>query len=646
MIIATAGHVDHGKTLLVKALTGVDTDRLPEEKSRNLTIDLGFAYLPLVDGPVIGFVDVPGHEKFVRNMLCGVASIDFVLFIVAADDGPMPQTAEHLAILDILGVRHGAVALTKIDRVEPSRVDDAIEDIEILFLGTALEGAPVFPVSAVTGDGIEALRRHLEDAARSTPPRGRAGNFRLAVDRSFTVVGAGVVVTGTVFSGQTAIGDQLMISPRATPARVRGIHAQDRKAEHGVAGDRCALNLAGSGIERSSVQRGDWIVAAPAHNPVRRIDARLRVLTDEARPLANWTPVHVHLGASDVTGRVAVLEGRSIAPGESGLVQLVLDYPIGAWHGDGLIIRDQSAQRTVGGGRVVDVFPPARGRARPERLAYLRAMETTEHGAALAALLDLAETGLDLENVAVSRNLTREEAATLRDGTDMRRIVVGERAIGFAPRHWEAIRSDVVAALERWHRSHPDTAGPTAANLASTLGRRLRAATLAAILPELARDGAVVHDGLRVRLASHMPKLTAADQKVWRDVAASLEEAGLRPMTARELADGAGLDERRMASFLSRAARLGVVSQVSKSRFLTPGMARRLAGIAEALSAEAADGVVTAAAFRDRSGIGRNMTIEVLEFFDKARFTRRLGEGRVILRPPAEAFGEGADPEA
>jgi selenocysteine-specific elongation factor len=642
MIIATAGHVDHGKTLLVKALTGVDTDRLPEEKARNLTIDLGFAYMPIDDG-VLGFVDVPGHERFVRNMLCGVASIDFVLFIVAADDGPMPQTVEHLAILDLLGVHRGAVALTKIDRVDEERRAEVEEEIEIAFLGTALEGSPVFPVSALTGDGMDALRAHLIATAGDIEARPTDGNFRLAIDRAFTVVGAGVVVTGTVFSGAVAVGDQLVVSHHGTggrtEVRVRGIHAQDRKSDRGVAGDRCALNLTGSDLRLDETGRGDWVVAPEAHNPARRIDARIRVIIDEVKPLRHWTPVHVHLGATDMTGRVAVLDGRDIAPGASALVQLVLDRPIGAWHGDGLILRDQSAQRTIGGGSVIDVFPPLRGRARPERLAYLRAMDNPDHRQALDALLAEAPLGLDLEKVRLARNLTPAEAEVLWSGSAMIRVGAGEETFGFADEHWRKLGEDIERALADWHRERPDSQGATAHNLRTVMKLKLRLGVLGAVLPRFAEAGAISFDGARARLAAHAPKLQDADAKLWQRVEPVLVDAGRRSLTVHELAEETGDDARRLESFLVRAARLGLVTQIGKTRFFTPIIVRELAEIAERVASDNPDGLLTPAEFRDGSGIGRNLAIEVLEFFDKARFTRRGAAGRTVLKPPEEVFG-------
>ncbi len=300
MIVATAGHIDHGKTLLVKALTGVDTDRLPEEKSRGMTIDLGFAYWPLEGGERVGFVDVPGHERFIRNMLAGVSGIDFVLLVVAADDGVMPQTREHAAILDLLGVARGAVALSKIDRVAPERVAAVRAEIAALLADTVLAGAPVFPVSAVSGDGIDALKRALAESARAAPAKDASGNFRLAVDRAFTVTGAGLVVTGAVISGSVALGDTVRATGSERTARVRSIHAQNRAAPLGRAGERCALNLAGSELKLDLVARGDWIVAPDAPGAVARLDARIRILPERG----------ARAGARDAGSRPSRRRGR------------------------------------------------------------------------------------------------------------------------------------------------------------------------------------------------------------------------------------------------------------------------------------------------------------------------------------------------
>ena len=639
MIIATAGHVDHGKTLLVKALTGIDADRLPEEKARGLTIDLGFAYWPVAGGPTVGFVDVPGHERFVRNMLCGVAGIDFVLFVVAADDGPKPQTAEHLAILDLLGVSEGAVALTKTDRAGASRVAEVEAEIRTLLAGTALADIPVFPVSAVTGAGVDALKDHLAGVARAWRPREVAGNFRLSVDRCFTVVGAGLVVTGTAVSGQVAASDSVCPVLAGLDLRVRGIHAQNASAAEGRAGQRLALNLAGPGLDKDRIVRGDWIVSGTPAPPVHKIDARLKLLPSEARAVAHWTPVHVHLGAAEATGRVALLDGTPIAPGGSGRVQLVLGRPIVALAGDRFIVRDTSARRTIGGGHVIDIFAPARGRARPERLAVLDALETPDHGKALTDLLAQAANGVDLARFALARNLTPDEAAQLYANASMKRVTSGAVDLGFAPDHWDRLRNVALAALAAWHKRSPDTVGPAEDRILQGTGVRLAHEAVVAIAGELIREGAIVREGMGVRLATHRPQLDPADAALWAKIAPLLEAQPLRPPGVHEIATTLNADPRRTESMLVRAARHGLVVRVSKTRFYLPAGLRALADIAVEVAAVRPDRLVTAAGFRDASGIGRNVSIEILEFFDKVKFTRRKGDAHEVLRRPTEAFG-------
>jgi selenocysteine-specific elongation factor len=640
MIVATAGHVDHGKSLLVRTLTGVDPDRLPEEKSRGMTIDLGFAYLPVAGATPIGFVDVPGHERFVHNMLCGVGGIDFALLVVAADDGVMPQTREHLAILDLLGVARGAVALTKIDRVAPARVAEVAAQIRALLAGTTLAAAPILPVSAVAGDGVAALRDHLIAAGRALAPRAARGNFRLAVDRRFTVAGAGLVVTGTAVSGSIAVGETARLLLAGLPARVRGIHAQNAKADRGRAGERLALNLAGPDLAIDAIARGDWVVAGEVPPPVGKLDARLRLLAGEARPLAHWTPVHVHLGASDVTGRIAVLEGSSIAPGASGLVQLVLDRPIGAVRADRFIVRDQSARRTIGGGAVIDVYPPARGRRRPERLAVLAASENDDDGVALAALLDAAPRGLDLARFAANRNLAPAEAARLFESAEARTVATGAGLVGFLPAHWDALGQAAVEALAAWHLRSPDAVGPAADRVLSHLPGEVAAALVA----DLVARGAVVREGMGVRLASHRPSLAPADAALWAKVAPALDAGGLRPPALHEIAAQIGENPKKLESFLVRAHRHGLVVRLSENRFYRPAALRKLGEMAEQLAGASDRRLVAAAAFRDRSGIGRNLAIEVLEYFDRIKFTRRVGDAHQLVRRAAEVFGDSGAP--
>jgi selenocysteine-specific elongation factor len=635
MIVATAGHIDHGKTMLVKALTGIDADRLPEEKQRGMTIDLGFAYHTLADSTVLGFVDVPGHERFIGNMLAGVTGIDYALLVVAADDGPMPQTREHLAILDLLGVRHSMVALTKIDRVEADRVADVTAAITNILAPTTLAKAPIFPVSAITGNGVEALAAHLSSIATDASDRPVHGNFRLAIDRSFTVAGAGLVVTGTVFTGSVGVGTHLFLAESGQSARVRGIHANNQKSSMGLTGQRCAVNLAGIG--KKIVRRGDWLVSSVDLRPVHKIDTNLHVLATEVRPLRHWTPVHVHLGAADVTGRVAILDADQIAPSTNARVQLVLDQPIGAVTCDRFIIRDQSAQRTIGGGYVVDIFPPTRGRARPERLAMLNALDTGDNEQALSGALVAAPTGLDLQRFAVARNLTSDELAAVIVPSGA--VVVGPAGsrLAYTTAAWQSLRNDTLAALDRYHVQHTDRLGPSVAQLRRGLGRHIAEQAFTGLVDALTADGTVASNGMLLHRPNQKPALAPKDEKLWVEIAPLLSESPYQPPVVHDLAREAGMSPEQIAHTLRRAAALGLVVQASKNRFFESGALASLAMVFEEMAQDAADGV-SPGAFRDRAGMGRNLAIEVLEFFDRAGLSRREGNVRRLIRPAREVF--------
>jgi len=511
MIVATAGHIDHGKTALVKALTGTDTDRLPEEKSRGITIDLGFAYLRLPGGATIGFVDVPGHERLVRTMMAGASGVDVALVVVAADDGVMPQTLEHLAVLDLLGVRRGIVALTKTDRVDPARLADATAEIHHALLGTALETASVIPCSSVTGEGVPDIARHLRDAAAATRGRNGTGRFRLAVDRGFTLPGVGLIVTGTVHAGRVDVGDRLVLSPAGVEARVRGLHAQNDAAAHGNGGQRVALNITGSRLDKAAVKRGDWIVAPDLHQPTDRLDVRLRLLRSEAGTLRHWTAVHVHLGAAGVTGRVALLEGGPLQPGGEAFAQIVLDAPIGALWGDRFAIRDASALRTIGGGRVLDPFPPARRSRTPERCAILSALAQDDHANALRSLLQATPTGVDLDRFHLARNLGDAEADALQASCVVVEAAPSRRRTAFAPERWSEIRDLLLAVVTRHHDQHPDTWGVTAEEVATALPAPLGPVAPAAI-KALVEANALRRTGQSLHLPGREVRLAATDE--------------------------------------------------------------------------------------------------------------------------------------
>jgi len=635
MILATAGHIDHGKTALVQALTGVDADRLPEEKRRGLTIDLGFAYARLADGTEFGFVDVPGHERFLPNMLAGVLSIDRVLLVVAADDGPRPQTLEHLDILELIGVAEVTGAVTKIDRIERDRTAAVVEEVEALLAAAGFAGSPIFPVSSRSREGVAALTDHLRESAR-VAERNRAaapvaGLFRMPIDRAFTLPGIGLVVTGTVAAGTVAVGDRLSISPSGIAVRVRGLHSQNRVVESVPAGERCAVNVAGSFPEGREPSRGDWIVAPERHAPARRLDLFVRASRLAAAPLRNGLPVHLHLGTADVVGRVAVLGGRSILPGESGFVQVDFERPIGALHGDRAVLRDHAARHTLAGGRVVDPFPSRRGRRLPARLAVLEASAEADPAQALLRILEV-EGLVELPDFALARNLTQAELDALIGAGEFLRVGSAGARVAVTPDRLTALCDDIVAALASSHRTQPDVLGPTRPALLHRLRASAPEAALEAALSELAAAGRVVREGPAWRLPEHRPRLAQADERLWKRIQPMLAAEDLRPPRVRELASALALEPEAVERLLNRAERLGRVARVADNRFFLPETLARLAEIARELAERSPEGTFTAATFKDRSGVGRNLTIQVLEYLDKIGATRREGDARIVLR--------------
>jgi selenocysteine-specific elongation factor len=629
MIVGTAGHIDHGKTALVRALTGVDTDRLPEEKARGITLDLGYAYQPLPSGEILGFVDVPGHERLVHTMVAGAAGIDFVLLVVAANDGPMPQTREHLQVLDLLGLRAGAVVLTKIDRVAPERVAQAQLEIRTLLQDSPLGLAPVFPVCALSGQGIPALATHLQAVATESPAHRVGGRFRLAVDRSFTIAGAGTVVTGIALDGRVRIGDRLLLSPAGLEVRVRGIHAQNRQAVEGQAGQRCALNLAD--LHREAVGRGDQILDPALHLPTRRLDLRLRVLASEPGPLRHWTPIHCHLGTAHITGRVAVLEGEAIAPGTWGLAQLVLYADVAALRGDRFILRDQSARRTLAGGLVLDPEPPARGRRRPARLAQLAALAEPDTLTSAARVLDLAEHGLALDRLARHWNLDQDQAAAIAALPGCERIAGPTGPLLFAQAHWQALQQRVIAALTLTHAEHPDLLGPDRERLRRMACQAMTRPVFAGLLDAMTADNRVIRDGPWVHLPGHAVRLAEADSALWRSgIKPLLDTAPFQPPRVRDLARTLGREEDAVRQLLKRLTGMGEVYRVAKDHYFTRAAVADLSAIA--LDLTDADGEARAAAFRDRIGTGRKLAIQILEFFDRIGYSRRIGDGHRVFR--------------
>ena len=640
MIIGTAGHIDHGKTALVKALTGVDGDRLKEEKARGITIDLGFAYLPVAGHKTLGFIDVPGHERLVHTMLAGAGGIDFALLAVAADDGVMPQTREHLAIIDLLGIRRGLVAVTKADLVTPERVAEVSAAIGAATVGTVLERADILPVSALTGRGIDGLCRHLAAAAGETADRSAAGRFRLAVDRVFTLSGIGVVVTGTVLSGSVQVGDPVLISPSGLPARVRSLHAQNSPAETGRAGDRCALNLAGPGIAKAAIRRGDIVLDPGLHAPTDRIDARLRLLPGEAKPIGQWFPVRLHHAAAEVGARIVLLGEAPIQPGASADVQLVLDRPIAATLPDRFVIRDTSAQRTIGGGWFIDLRPPTRRRRTPERQAQRAALAVADPSAAFIALLDAPPFAWDLAVFARDRALPAALMARLVEEARLVLLESGNARIAIAPDRWRAFATSLLERLAAYHADNPDLQGIGREKLRLLLQPRLSAPVFVTALQRLVLTGDLVLDGAFVRLAGHAVRLAPGDEAAWAGIAPLLGGAArFRPPRVRDIAAATGRVEREVRRLLKLAGRMGWADEIAHDHFFLRSAVQEMIAILAEEAALAAGGAVTAAQFRDRVANGRKVAIQALDFFDRHGVTLRQGDLRRVNRHRLDLFG-------
>jgi selenocysteine-specific elongation factor len=640
VIVGLAGHIDHGKTALVKALTGVAGDRLKDEKARGITIDLGFAYMPTRSGQPIGFIDVPGHERFVHTMLAGASGIDFALLTIAVDDGIMPQTREHLAILDLLGVDRGAVVLTKADLASPERLEDVAQQAKALIAPTTLAHAEVLMVSALTGAGVDALRAHLEVGAVAVRDRAAGQRFRLAVDRVFTLSGVGVVATGTVLSGSVHLGDRIQLSPSGLFARVRSLHAQNRPAEAAHAGERCALNLAGPGVTKDAIRRGDVALDPELHAPTDRIDARIRVLPTEKKPVGQWFPVRLHHAAAEAGARIVLFDDRPIAPGEEADVQLVLDRPIAAAAHDRFVVRDVSAQRTLGGGVFLDLRAKARGRRTPERREQRAALALADASASFAALLETPPFAFDVAAFARDRALSAERGDQLASELGLVILESGDSRIAVSHERWALFASAMLERIGAYHAENPDLQGLGREQLRVTLQPKLPKTAFDVALKKLVGLDQLVLDGAFVRLPSHAVQLTPEDKDAWEAVARLLGGAQrFRPPRVRDLAATTGRAEKDLRGTLKRACRMGWADEVAHDHFFLRSTVSEMTTIVADLSAAAEDGSFSAAQFRDQVDNGRKVAIQILDFFDRHGLTLRKGDERRINRHRLDLFG-------
>ena len=620
-VVGTAGHVDHGKSALVRALTGTDPDRLEEEKRRGMTIDLGFAALDLPGGNHVAFVDVPGHHRFLKNMLAGVHGFDAVLFVVAADEGPMPQTREHLAIIELLGIAHGVVALTKIDLVDEEWRGLVTAEVRESLMGSRLREAAIVPVSSLTGAGLVDLRAELERLLAAVPPRIDIGRPRLAVDRSFAMAGFGTVVTGTLVDGQLGVAAELLILPGGQRARVRGLQQHGRSVDLALPGSRTAVNL--SGVERRELGRGDVLAVPGSLATARRIDARLSVLQDASRPLRHRDRLLLYHGTAELPVEVVLLGGDELPPGRSGLAQLHLQEPLAAVALDRFILRIPSPAATVAGGVILDMNPRRHRRRDRAVMAELEARDGQAPRQRLEAELARNANGMTAHDIALRLGLSVEEAQTL-----IGQLVESKAAVGLADRFlslaaWDRIQSRMLSVLSSFHASAPLRQGMPREELRSRGG--IPAAVFAAAVARMAAERLLqlVPGGL-LALPAHRPRLSENDGRRVEEALEELRASGLSPPPLSDWMRRHGLNA-ELFTYLVQEGR--VIRVGPETAFARPVYDQAV----ERLRAHLHDHqAVSVAQARDLLGSSRRYVLPLLEWLDAQKVTRRVGDDRIL----------------
>jgi len=631
IIIGTAGHIDHGKTALVRALTGVDADRLPEEKRRGITIDIGFADLDLGDVR-IGFVDVPGHERFVKNMLAGAHGIDVVALVIAADESVMPQTREHFDICRLLGVRRGVVVLTKKDLVDEELLQLVRSETEELMAGSFLEGASIIAVSSRTGEGIEALKQALRETGQDVAARSADFVTRLPIDRAFTMRGFGAVVTGTLIAGVIAEGDELELLPAMTRVRVRGVQVHGSPVGQAVAGQRTAINL--GGVEAAAIERGQVLASAGRLLPTQAIDAEVNLLEQAPRPLRSRQRVRVHLGAVEVLARVRVLgEGGEIKPGQRGLVQLRTEAPVVGVLGDRFILRSYSPQVTIGGGLILDPFP-AKHRARDllaarARLAALAQGDRAQQTAVFVAGAD--QKGLRRADLG-ARTAWRDEVidAAAKQALAGGAIVDAE-GILLDRKRFDELKQLVLEEVAAHHQREPLLRGLPKEVLRERCFAHAPIEVFRAVLGALEREEALVAEKEMVRLPAHTRELSSEDAGLRDRLEKIYQDAGLAAPSLNEALAGAGAALQQGRKVFQLLIDSGVLVKVHGEMFFHRAALDDLSKRVRAYGAQQPDRSINVAAFKELAGISRKYAIPLLEYLDRQRVTRRDGNRRIVL---------------
>jgi len=627
VVVGTAGHIDHGKTSLVKALTGTDTDRLPEEKARGITIDLGFAFLEEPGGLTIEIVDVPGHERFVRNMLAGVGGIDLAMLVIAADEGVMPQTREHLAICSLLRIKAGLIALTKADLVESDWLELVREDVAGAVHGTFLEGAPILPVSGKTGQGLGELRAALRSLAGSVPPRGTDQFPRLPIDRVFTVRGFGTVVTGTLTEGTFAADDRVEVYPRGAEAKIRGLQAHGHSVASARAGQRTAINL--QGLERAALARGDVVGLPGTLVPSTLVDGTLELLPDAPRSVKTRTRVRFHVGTSEIMARALLVDRAELAPGDTAFARFRLEAPLVARPGDRFVVRSYSPIVTIGGGTLLDVDPPRFKRKGPALVEHLSLLQTGSPEVVLEEhIRHVGAGGVRLTTLAGRVPFGPERLRALLEGLQAAgRVISFDRDWFIHPDSFGRLRGLVLDELTAFHRASPLKPGMSREELRGRAGAADER-VFGFLLSSLDAEAAVKTDRDKVRLASHEVRLSPEQQRIVDVLESEFNRAEAAPPSAEEALGRAGVTGDEEHELFQVLVQSGKLVRVKESLFFH---ARALDSIQTKLVAMLRERKeIGPSDIKDLLGISRKYAIPLLEFFDQRRVTARVGERRIL----------------
>ena len=627
VVVGTAGHIDHGKTSLVKALTGTDTDRLPEEKARGITIDLGFAFLEEPDGLTIEIVDVPGHERFVKNMLAGVGGIDLALLVIAADEGVMPQTREHLAICQLLRIKTGLVALTKTDMAEPDWIELVREDVARLLEGTFLHACPIVPVSSKTGEGLTELRAALVTLGREVPPKATDQTARLPIDRVFTVKGFGTVVTGTLTAGRIAVDERVEVYPRGLSSRVRGLQVHGHAVARAQAGQRTAVNL--QGVDRAAIERGDVLAPPGALLPTLLLDATLELLGDAPRPLRTRDRVRFHVGTQEVMARVLLVGQMELAQGRTTYGRFRLERPIVALPGDRYVIRTYSPIVTIGGGTLLDVAPPRFKRKAPALLGHLELLEQGAPAQVLEEHLKQAgAAGLRLADLPARTPFGPDRLRGLLEALQQSGAVVAVDREWYIQRDAsDRLREETLLLLETFHRENPLRGGISREELRSRAGNA-QERVFSQLLSVLEAEGVVRSERDQVRLAAHAIRLSPEQQHVVDGIEAEFRRAGAAPPSPEEALGRFGIKGTEKHELFHLLVADGRLVRVKESLYFH---AEALHGIQDKLVAHLREKKeIGPADMKDLLGVSRKYAIPLMEYFDAQRVTVRQGERRVL----------------